>query len=200
MEFREVNYREYNLYASEVADIHLESYSNKHMTALFSKKKLKEYYRFLVEESELFVIAFKDGEESVSDQVLGFIVAGPNVSKGVARFLKANQHYLLWLMLKNPLFLCQKAIAIARSKLLRSKPSNANFRLLSIAVKAGKQSLGIGGGMLQFFEKILKEKGISMYGLSVRKKNHRAVLFYQKNGFILEKEISGSKYYIKEIL
>ena len=199
MDYREINSSEYDLYASQVADIHLEAYSLKHMTAHFSKKKIEEYYRCLTENCELFIIASETREETVSGQVVGFIVAGPNISKGVDLFLKDNRYYVLWLMLRNPSFLLQKTITIVRSKILKSKPSIANFRLLSIAVRDRDQSHGVGKGMLQFFEKILKGKGVSLYGLSVRNQNHRAVSFYKRNGFLMEKEVSRTRYYIRKV-
>jgi ribosomal protein S18 acetylase RimI-like enzyme len=101
-------------------------------------------------------------------------------------------------MLKHPIFIFQKFHAKLISR-FRNATSEAKFRLLSIAVRSDAQSRGIGRKMLDAFEETLNSRGIVCYGLSVRGDNRKAISFYEKNGFFLEKEFPESKYYQKRL-
>ena len=81
-----------------------------------------------------------------------------------------------------------------------TKPSNAKFRLFSIATLAGSQNKGVGAAMLNFLEQELLKRGIELYGLSVKDSNNGAIQFYERHGFVKEKSYLGSSYYIKKII
>lgn len=53
--------------------------------------------------------------------------------------------------------------------------------------------------MENFFCKKLLEKGIKKVGLSVIKDNERAISFYKKCGYNIEKKEDGVIYFIKDI-
>ena len=52
---------------------------------------------------------------------------------------------------------------------------------------------------IRLLENEIREKGLNLYGLSVRKDNKEAIGFYNQNGYKVEFENSKSIYYIKEI-
>jgi ribosomal protein S18 acetylase RimI-like enzyme len=52
---------------------------------------------------------------------------------------------------------------------------------------------------LAAIEARLRKRGIERYGLSVLAKNTRAVAFYRRHGFSLEKEELGSAYFCKQL-
>lgn len=200
MKIIELTKENYSRFAREIAGIHKSAYSSHHMTAHFSQAMLEEYYRCLVNESDLCILAL-DGSENnegrLNARVIGFIVAGAAVSKGVASFLRSNRFYVFSLMLKNPMFLWKKITSLFLTRLIREKPSAAKFRLLSIGVFGSYQSAGVGKAMVSFFEDELRKSGVDSYGLSVRTENERAISFYQKNGFKFERIFVGSAYFTK---
>lgn len=193
MEFIEINEKSSEKYLTAIARVHYEAYSKEHFTSCFSVTKLEKYYALLIQASDISIIALEN------DSVVGFIISGKSVSKGVAKFTKLNRGYLLLLLLSHPKFIYQKIRSVALNKIIKTKPSHASFRLLSIAVSSSSQSKGLGSEMLSFFERVLIKRSELSYGLSVRSVNHRAVKFYEKMGFVLEKEVHGSKYFFKKL-
>ncbi|MDI6792499.1 MAG: N-acetyltransferase [bacterium] len=192
----------YALYLQQITEVHMDAYSKKHLTANFSQEKLEEYYQCLIEASELSLICLDDssGQNEIgSPLVVGFVIAGSAVSKGVAKFLSLNRLYVLSVLLRKPRFLIEKFFVTIISRVKKSKPSATEFRLMSISVRSSFQSKGVGKIMLDCFEQGLINHGIKSYGLSVRGENVRAVAFYEKNGFKLEKVSHGSKYYFKNL-
>lgn len=179
---------------SSIAAIHKNAYHNDHFTSTFSMRKLEEYYRFLIENSDLPLIAVNDQGDCV-----GFIISGTTISKGVQEFIRVNRAYLIGVMFRNPTFLIQKIYFKAYTLFKKSRPSSAKFRLLSISVNPEFQSTGVGGLMLKFFESRLANMNIDSYGLSVRSNNIRAVQFYINNGFVKEKEYLSTTYFYRDI-
>lgn len=183
-------------YLGGVADVHYGAYSKRHFTSCFNKNLLAEYYRYLIDDCDIALVHL-DGRGVVD----GFLVAGENVSKGVERFVSAHRKAVVLALLMHPVFLVEKAIYILKAQLKKEKRVHgiAKFRLMSIAVSSNQQSKGVGAAMLDYFEDWLRSKNISMYGLSVRKENQRAISFYVRNGFVLEKETKDSVYYRKKV-
>lgn len=183
-------------YLSGIADVHYGAYSKEHFTSCFDKGLLEGYYKLLIQNSNISVVAVED------EVVVGFIVAGYSVGRGVSQFIKDNRASIIKVFLKNPRFICEKARSIAVSKLARDVISHpiAPFRLMSISVRSGVQSRGVGSALLHFFESSLLESNIPDYGLSVRKKNDRAIEFYIRNGFAVQKETRDSLYFYKELM
>jgi hypothetical protein len=92
-------------YLNDFASIHQSAYSNSHFTSLFSSNKLKQYYKALIQCSDLSLIIYAD------EKALGFIVSGINVSRGVSVFKRLNRFYLAILLVSNPKFLIEKIVA-----------------------------------------------------------------------------------------
>jgi ribosomal protein S18 acetylase RimI-like enzyme len=180
-------------YLNDFARIHQSAYSNNHFTSLFSSNKLKQYYKSLIQCSDLSLIIYAD------DKALGFIVSGINVSRGVNVFKRLNRLYLAMLLVSNPKFLIEKISSIVSAAFSKSHVNTTKFRLLSIAVDNSIQSKGIGNGLLSQFEVLLKERGVESYGLSVRIENPRAIKFYMSKGFEIEME-KGETLYLRKII
>jgi ribosomal protein S18 acetylase RimI-like enzyme len=195
MEFVTIDTGNVDRYLSEIADIHYGAYSKEHFTSCFDKALLEKYYKFLIVNSDLCLLAVDDGV------VVGFIVSGYSVGRGVSQFIGENRPSVIRVFLKNPRFILEKALSIISSRIMRDKdsPAIAPFRLMSISVKSGTQSRGVGSLLLNEFEQTLLAKNINLYGLSVRKKNERAVSFYFRNGFEVQKETRDSLYFGKEL-
>jgi len=176
-----------------IAEIHAGAYSKGHLTSTFDRAHLVEYNRMLIEESDLSVVALDQ------DRVVGFIIAGETVAVGVSRFIAANRGYLILRFLRHPQFLLSRVYWKIVTTVRAVEKSAATFRLLSIATSPQAQSRGVGGRMLAEFEAMLKRKGVSRYGLSVLSRNHRAIAFYQRNGFVVDMEQFGSTYFYKPL-
>lgn len=194
MKIVQINAEQAPALAPQIAAIHAASYSRDHFTATFGAEKLAEYNRLLIANSDVSIAAL-DGET-----VLGYIISGTSVGKGVSAFIGQNRAFLIGRFLANPRFIIEKLTWSVRNRISPQKPSLATYRLLSIATASGAQSSGVGRRLLGELERILKARNIHCYGLSVLTKNVRAIAFYKKNGFLLEKESNGSSYFTKDLL
>lgn len=182
-------------YLSGIAEVHYGAYSKEHFTSCFDKDLLSRYYNSLIRNSDLSIVAVEEGV------VVGFIVAGYSVGRGVSQFIKDNRASVVRVFFKNPRFIYEKALSTVASKLAKGGVSVpvSPFRLMSISVRSGIQSRGVGSKLLQFFEEKLLASNIAEYGLSVRKKNQRAIEFYIRNSFSVQKETRDSLYFYKEL-
>ena len=86
-----------------------------------------------------------------------------------------------------------------KKKNLISQKVSSSYRLLSIAIKREERGNDVAYQMENFFCKKLLEKGIRKVGLSVIKDNERAISFYKKCGYNIEKKEDGVIYFIKDI-
>lgn len=179
-------------FSARIAEIHENSYSQGHFTATFGREKLAEYNLRLIENSDITLVATE------GDQLLGFVIAGETVSQGVSRFIAENRAFLIQKLLVHPDFLLQKVADKLRSVFKKESASDVRFRLLSIATAPSRQSSGVGAALLRTLEQHLIQRGVEEYGLSVLSKNKRAVAFYLRMGFTLEKEVAGSSYFKKK--
>lgn len=190
----ELNNDNVDQYVEGIALVHMGAYHSDHLTANFSLQKLGEYYKDLVNASDLSIVALDD-----CMNVAGFIVAGENVGSGVSKFLNKNRLYVLSVLLLHPPLFFNKIKHLIARKFRKTTESSAKFRLLSIAVSANTQSKGVGGKMIEYFENVLRSRSIDKYGLSVKLSNSRAIKFYEDKKFIREKDYLGSAYYCKII-
>jgi len=182
-------------YKRGIASVHYSAYSKNHFTSCFSEEKLEKYYQYLVESSDLsFVLDLGDGVE-------GFVISGRSVGVGVQKFIQDESKYLWTVFLKHPYFLYEKVISKLKTKF--SSPDTGGisvpFRLMSIAVNPNNQSKGVGAELIEYLEASLPNSEGGLYGLSVRKSNKRAVEFYFRHGFKVQKVTRDSQYLYKEL-
>lgn len=177
----------------QVAQIHRGAYSGGHFTSTFDLSHLVEYNRLMISHSEVSMVVIED------QCVLGYLIAGENVSNGVSEFISANRLYLIGRFLRHPQFLIAKIYWKLLTTLTKTRKSAATFRLLSIATAPAAQSHGVGARLLSELEGRLKDRGVKMYGLSVLTRNTRAVEFYKRHGFLLDLEQLDSTYFYKTV-
>lgn len=193
MEIEEITAEDAPLFIKDIAKIHALSYSGAHFSATFGEAKLEEYNSLLVRNSDLSLVAL----EGVTP--VGFIISGTALSRGVQQFTRENRLFLVGRLLRHPRFLVAKIYGKLSSAFRKNGPPTVHYRLLSIATSPSAQSKGIGTALLVALEERLAARGVKRYGLSVRIDNPRAVEFYRRNGFVVEKEQLGSLYFTKEI-
>ena len=177
-----------------IVELHKYSYDEDHFTSTFSKKQLFRYYSTIMRFNNFNVVAYDD-----SENLLGFIIAGDRIKYAIGEFIRRNYIILFLYLIKNPRFLFQKIIYYLNLFTHKSHFPQIKFRLLSIAVNRRLQDKGIGSQLISHFENELKCNGINVYGLSVRKSNEGAIMFYNKNNFKIEFEDKNTIYYYKNL-
>ena len=177
----------------QVANIHRGAYSHGHFTSTFDLPHLIYYNRCLIAKSDISLIAVEGGH------VLGYLIAGENVSDGVSEFIRSNRFYLIGRFLRHPEFLLARIYWKFLVTFNPAPASTATFRLLSIATAPAAQSRGVGARLLSALEGRLKDCGVEKYGLSVLTRNARAVEFYRRHGFLFDLEQLDSTYFYKSV-
>jgi ribosomal protein S18 acetylase RimI-like enzyme len=175
---------------SSVATIHKQQFRD-HFLGKYSELVIEKYYLSYLEKC-IFLVSERE------NKINGFALGGwkNDIQTAKSEFLRENA--LLYIM--------DTAIrpwvywdAISKAKTLlkptRIQPSNEetpSMRLLSIAVIKDVMGSGIAGQLLVEFEEAITPW--STYGLSALEYNKRAIAFYIKNGFDLEKIELGAIY------
>lgn len=179
-----------------VALIHKIAYTHEHFSSCFSQKMLAKYYtKILFFTNYNFIIYDED-----KNTPLGFIIGGKEINQPIDEFIKENKLYLFFCLVKNPKFMIEKAKSIFyKIKGIKEKESSSKIILLSIAVDATRQKMGIGKLLISTFEEALRKDNFNRYSLSVRKANEKAIKFYELQGFDIEFETEGSIFYFKSI-
>lgn len=163
METIEINSANAAQYAKDLGRIHAKAYSSDHFSAMFNPEKLAEYNLLLLQNSDISLVAVRD------NTVLGFLISGTAVSRGVREFTRENRAYLVGVLLSHPKFMLAKIAGKLNSIASKQAPSKASYRLLSVAVDPSTQSKGVGAALLNALEQRLKIRNVQQYGLSVRK-------------------------------
>lgn len=177
----------------QIAQIHKEMFFD-HFLGKYSLCTIQSYYREFIRDCVFLV--------SEEDEIInGFVLGGMSQDLNRAKAVFVKKYRLLYLF--------DTAIrpwvymdALARIKTLfaireqgNGKVSNDSIRLLSIAVSLDAQGSGVATKLVRSFEEAISPW--KSYGLSVLSHNLRAQAFYQKNGFIIERE-DGSSIYLRE--
>tara|TARA_B110001450_G_scaffold241185_1_gene250477 strand:+ start:3400 stop:3993 length:594 start_codon:yes stop_codon:yes gene_type:complete len=176
MEIKEICNTEVN----NVVSIHQNSFKDSFLTNL-GDSFLKSYYTILLKNKETtFIGGYIDNE------LAGFCSVA-NYSKGYnKRLIKSNIFHFIIIGLK--LFVSDPGSIIRLNKNLDKKSSSDDkgdyCEVLSIAVSKKFQGNGLGGKILSFTEKKLKEKKYKNLSLTTDFYNNEATLnFYKKNGY-----------------
>ena len=180
-------------YLTQISELHKEAYSKEHFTASFSIKMLCEYYQLLIYYSDISLVA-ADGLS-----VVGFLISGVNVRKGVSAFTRKNWVYICAKLLIRPSQLIEKIMIWIAVRLHIKKKFETAYRLVSLAVRSDTKSKGIAAQLIGSLESMLLLLKISNYGISVRKNNMRAINFYKKLNFVQEDEFHNALYFSKSI-
>jgi len=179
---------------SDLVALHGRAYLSDHFTNKLSPAQLKRYYLGLAEAGALYsFIMFSDGHP------VGFMICGERLNDRVKSFVSENFLDMVWVVIKNPHFIMPKIKAMFTRFSKNSWKSEADVRILSIAVDTTVQGKGYGRHMLETLECRLASNGVKVYGLSVKNENHNAIRFYQRYGFEVELQGESTTYYIKVV-
>lgn len=182
---------------SDVVAIHREAYDFQHFTSLMSDDMLLSYYRGLAAAPGINV-SFVLYE---NERPAGFVICGQGLNHVVKKFVEREILRMVWVLIKNPRLIRQKTKAFfSRFSKKPSWKSVASVRLLSIAVLPEFQGHGVGKKLLLELEERLRRVDCTVYGLSVKKINSKAILFYLSSGFVLEFSDDKSEYYTKRLI
>lgn len=179
--------------AKKICEIHKKAFKYDHFSSLFPAEMLEEYLEQLLRLSRFSIVAKKN------QQLLGYLIAGENADAALHIFIKKYKIKILTILLMHPKFLVEKINKILFRMIGTKRKSLFPVRLYLIAVNPGNSKERIGTRLLEHFESNLKEHKIFNYGLSVRKKNKTAILFYEKMGFINEFEDNKAIYYYRNL-
>jgi ribosomal protein S18 acetylase RimI-like enzyme len=178
-----------------IIDLHLISFDKNHFSAVFSKEMLEKYFENLIELNDFNFVFYNDEQK----ELLGYVIAGYNSQEAVNKFIKKNYFAVILTLIINPRFLSEKVGEVSEKIFGTKYRKKAKCRLYLIAVNQNYKGKGIGKQLINYLENEIREKGLNLYGLSVRKDNKEAIGFYNQNGYKVEFENSKSIYYIKEI-
>jgi ribosomal protein S18 acetylase RimI-like enzyme len=169
---------------NEIAELHSKLFDKSHFTSTFPQHLLRKYFQFLIRDNDYCFTLTDD-----NNKIRGYIISGGNVDAALSMFLKENLFNITLQLLKNPNFISEKVLSFI-SGLFSNNKVNELLQIYIIAADGGSVR-GTGKALLNYYEKVLLDRNIHEYGLSVRKNNSKAIAFYKKNGFI---EISRSRY------
>jgi ribosomal protein S18 acetylase RimI-like enzyme len=155
---------------------------------------LQKYFATLLASNEFNYVYYSDEGE-----LLGYVIAGFKAREAVNKFTNDNLMSLLITLIRNPEFAYEKIIEICDRVFGSKNYLKAKCRLYLIAVNDKYKGKGIGKKLILHLEDELRRYGLNIYGLSVRKNNDEAIMFYNSNGYKVEFENTKSIYYIKSI-
>ncbi|HBI03209.1 MAG TPA: hypothetical protein DDY49_04155 [Paenibacillaceae bacterium] len=195
-----------------VVKTHQAAFKDYFLTNLGDKFLFRFYKEFLEDKDTIAIGAY------VQEKLVGFILCSKNKNHVMDKFYQKN----FWFIIRNVIIQTLKMNKIIISGLIsRFKlgigviksllfPNNIqpdannteistahNTRLLSIAVLPQYQGTGASKGMMSFFHNYLMEDNVNAVGLSVKKENTRAIKFYEKMGWQVEKKERNAIYFVK---
>lgn len=171
---------------NQIVEIHKNTFTKEHFTAFFPDELLKKYLLKLIEANEYNIGAYNS-----EDKMVGFIIAGSKSDDVIKEFTSNNLLTIFWQLMKHPFFLIEKIVDLILRVTGSKNISKEKVRIYLFEIDKPYQGEGLGKELLENFETFLLSKQIFSFGLSVRKKNRRAVNFYERNGF--NKEFSNYK-------
>ncbi len=201
-----ITYRKATLQDMEdVAELHLQIFKGYFLSS-FGKELVKKYYEMFLLENDLFVLAID------KQNVVGFCMGDLKGSIARAKFEETYRTALIFSILKQCICLNKQAIRKVMDRLktcfVRKKQTSQTQSpaisadaadLLSIGVLPEYRGTGCSEKLLLEFEKLLKEKHIRCYTLSVLKENERTKSFYLKHGFTLLHSGRNEIKYVKKL-
>jgi len=192
----------------KVVQIHIRAFKGYFLTLLGGKFLQIYYSHFIHKKRRYAVVATIDGEP------VGFIAGTSETGDFYKELYKKNFFVLFKLLVfafirepgvRTKILSKYKHIWRAlKSKLGlgRSSPASSgtvNCRLLSIAVDPAFQGKHVAPVMQKYFLECLKNDGIEKVGLSVLKENERAIQFYKKTGWKVEREEPNSISFFRDL-
>lgn len=190
----------------KIAKIHKENYPEGHFLNELSLYLVASYYGSFLKYPLIFLVCVRSGK------ICGFVLGGEAHVLNEAKndFIRESK-YRLGLYVTRRLFSIKfvrkflpRFLNLIENRLFRqlnqkdfSKPKVSPYRLLSITVANKMKGKNVGKILLDNFEDELGKMGVKKYTLSVKQSNLRAVKFYHKNGFCIQKQTDTGIYMYK---
>jgi ribosomal protein S18 acetylase RimI-like enzyme len=190
----------------KIARVHLDAFPNSTLTK-FGKKCVIKYYEWQftdISKYNKLIYAYGIVEK---DHLLAYTIFGkPRIA--LFGFIKNNKQFLFIYTLKVLLSLDRKQLkAIAKgikiyiiNTFFKFKKRNNNNKNNHVENRIGLQAiatikeyngLGFGKTLMDKMEQIAKENKFAMINLSVDSKNYNAIKFYEKLGYVKDKDRNG---------
>lgn len=191
---------------NEIASIHIRTFKEKSMGAYLGKEFIAEKIRwFVCNSNSISLIAFID------NKVVGFVYgAALGYSSIMHRYL--IKRYLEILLKKPYIILNSKLLSALINKILKLKNDNENavnmdyyptpvIKLADVAVIDDYKNQGIGGKLVNAFEREASKRGYKCIILKTKKNNTAAIKMYKKNNWVNIDDVSSKAmaYFIKLI-
>ena len=180
-----------------VASIHKQQFPT-HFLGKYSVKLLSEYYKAFLDNS-IFLVS------KHNDEANGFVVGGSASILSCARrdFLTQNKVLYITETILRPntywgVLTRFKSVVNSMQQTNKSDIISDEYLILSIAVNKSYMGKGIAQELCRVFEESIKPDA-SEYGLYVRRDNKRAIKFYEKTGFNINKQVGDELYLSKRI-
>ncbi|NER94665.1 MAG: GNAT family N-acetyltransferase [Symploca sp. SIO1B1] len=182
----------------QISALHKKEFST-HFLGHYSVNLISNFYVNFLGIS-IFIVAVNQG------LVQGFLLGGNsrNLNLAKSQFIQKNKlHYTVETILRPQIYWqalnkIQSLYALKPTKTMESFEVDDRVRLLSLAVNDDLKGSGLASKLLTEFERAIAP--VQEYGLSVKNSNTRAIKFYQKNGFVLEKQVDNSIYFLKRLV
>ncbi len=183
-----------------IAKIHKESYPEDHFLNELSLDLIANYYGSFLKYRAIFLVC------GIGGRIYGFLLGGEGDVLNKARndFIKQNKCRLTlyviarFFSMKFMRGFLPRIVDLAQNR-LRKQPDKRELSrsrvschgLISIAVANEMKGKDLGKALLDNFEDQLRKLGVEKCVVSVRKNNFRAIKFYRKSGFCLQKETAA---------
>lgn len=106
------------------------------------------------------------------------------------RFTRAQFRHLIHKANSTPLIMTEEGRVIAAAIMLWRKNSKIG-RLYTIVVDSSYQGRGLGRLLLEECERTARQHGCTGINLEVRADNKAAIALYEKNGYVVERDLPG---------
>jgi ribosomal protein S18 acetylase RimI-like enzyme len=195
-----------------VADLHLLTFPGYFLSHLGWRFLRLFYAFFLLNENSYCIVAVD------SDKVIGLVAGTLDMIQHYNAFYRRRfiqiARIIVVRFLQDPVVRRESVkraghLRLAAVALLQPSPQPPTMQeegsdqtpaqLLSIAVHPGYRGKGVAERLTDFFISRLRRDGVCRVGLTVRSDNTRAIAFYEKDGWIVERVTSESMYFHRYI-
>jgi len=173
----------------KIALIHKNELKGKGFFSRCSIKFISFFYKEISKERSTIIVY----EKNTKDAITGFAFFSTNLEYNIVFFRKNLFRCLLFPSIYLPL------ASHVFQRLFNYTKIDYCTELVQIAVDSSFKGQGVALKLIQLAEKALMDMGINSYFLQVHNNNLSAIKFYEKNGFIMVKDLKNKKIFKKEI-
>ena len=192
MKIIKIKKEEYDKYAISCAYLHKKYYPQDHLSSRLSIPLISVFYKILVEKSKHILLAINN-----DGSVVGFLIFGKYPKNILSKiFIKSPVKFMFFLV-SNFIHIFKNITSKIGIREFKFN-SSIDMRIISIVVDYINFK-GIGALMEKDLTEKIKDSNINNIGLTVRKSNKRAIIFYSKLNYDIEYE-SKKHLYMRKII